>query len=666
MRKPLRWGILGTGRIAHSFAAALGETDSGVLVAAASRDQSGADRFGNEFGIPYRHAGYELLLENPDVDAVYIAIPHPQHAQWAIRAAEAGKHILCEKPLTLNAPTSMAVVDAARRNDVFLMEAYMYRCHPQTRRLVELLRDGAVGEVRLIQASFGFRAQPDPNSRLFSNALGGGGILDVGGYCTSMARLLAGAASGLRESVDPLEVHATGHLGKTGVDEYAAALLKFPGDIIAQISTGIEFTQDNAVRVYGTEGTITVPSPWFAGGERRSVLHITRGGQTEVLTDEHPQSAYAFEADTVARHIADRQAAWPAMTADDSLGNMKTLDLWRRAIGLEYEAERLQNQATPASGLPLRRRTDRTMKHGRIDGVGKPVSRLVLGTMLEGAEFPAVQGGVLFDAFFEVGGTTFDTAHLYSGGLSEQVFGQWMQSRRVRDEVVVLGKGAATPFCDPENLTRQLLLSLERMRTDHVDIYMMHRDNEAIPVGEFVDVLNEHTSAGRMRSFGVSNWSLERVEEANEYAASRGLTGFSALSNNFSLARLVEPIWPGSIATSDAASRAWFTRTQAPLFAWSSQARGFFATGDPANVSDGELVRCWYSDDNFERLARVRALAEERGVLPINVALAYVLCQPFPTFPLIGPRSLHELETSLPALGVELSADELEWLNLER
>ncbi len=666
MSGSLRWGILGTGRIAHSFAAALAETDSGSLVAVASRDQAGADRFGNEFDVPHRHASYELLLADPDVEAVYIAPPHPYHARWAIRAAEAGKHILCEKPLTLNAPTSMAVVDAARRNDVFLMEAYMYRCHPQTSRLVELIRNGAIGEVRVIQASFSFNSQAAPDSRLRSNALGGGGILDVGGYCTSMARLLAGAASGRTESLDPIEVHAVGQLGETGVDEYTAAVLKFPNGIIAQVSTGIAVSQENAVRVYGTEGSITLPAPWFASGERQSVIHLTKGGKTEVLLEEQPKSAYAFEADTVASNIDAGQAPWPAMTLEDTLGNMKTLDRWRRAIGLEYEDERLQNQTRPASGQALKRRAGHSMTYGRIDGIDKPVSRLAMGTMLEGAEFPAAQGGVLFDGFFEAGGTCFDTAHIYSGGLSEQVFGQWMRSRGVRDDVVVIGKGAATPFCDPENLTSQLLLSLERMQTDYVDLYMMHRDNETIPVGEFVEVLNEHKAAGRMRTFGVSNWSLARVEEANEYAAAHGLAGFSALSNNFSLARLVEPIWPGSIATSDPESRAWFTKTQTPLFPWSSQARGFFAVGAPDNVSDPELVRCWYSDDNFERLARVRALADERGVLPINVALAYVLHQPFPTFPLIGPRSLHELETSLPALDVELSEDELLWLNLER
>jgi predicted dehydrogenase/aryl-alcohol dehydrogenase-like predicted oxidoreductase len=666
MSGPLRWGILGTGRIAHSFAAALAESDSGALVAVASRDQAAADRFGDEFDVPSRHAAYDLLLADPQVEAVYIAAPHPYHAQWAIRAAEAGKHILCEKPLTLNHPTAMAVVDAAQRNDVFLMEAFMYRCHPQTQKLVDLILEGAIGRVRVIEATFSFASPSAPGSRLYSRALGGGGILDVGGYCTSMARLIAGAASGLRESLDPVEVHAAGHIGETGVDEYTAAVLKFPGDIIAQVSAGIAVGQDSAVRVYGTEGSLVLPSPWFAGGERQSVIHLTSAGQTQVLVDEHPKSAYAFEADTVARDIEARQATWPAMSHDDTLGNMKTLDRWRRAIALDYEDERLENQAAPASGRPLKRRAGHTMKYGRIDGVGKPVSRLAMGTMIEGAEFPAVQGAVLFDGFVEAGGTCFDTAHLYLGGQSEQVFGQWMRSRGVREEVVVLGKGAATPFCDPENLTRQLLVSLERMQTDYVDLYMMHRDNEAIPVGEFVEVLNEHKAAGRMRTFGVSNWSLARVEEANRYAAAHGLAGFSALSNNFSLARLVEPIWPGSIATSDAASRAWFTETQTVLFPWSSQARGFFAAGARDNVSDSELVRCWYSDDNFERLARVRSLAEERGVLPINVALAYVLSQPFPTFPLIGPRSLRELETSLPALGIELSSDELEWLNLER
>jgi aryl-alcohol dehydrogenase-like predicted oxidoreductase len=195
---------------------------------------------------------------------------------------------------------------------------------------------------------------------------------------------------------------------------------------------------------------------------------------------------------------------------------------------------------------------------------------------------------------------------------------------------------------------------------------MLHRDNPDIPVGEFIEVLDEHRRAGRVRVFGASNWSLARVEEANAYARERGLGGFAAVSNNFSLARMIEPPWAGCVSASDPASRAWFAETQTPLLPWSSQARGFFTgRARPDDRSDPELVRCWYSDDNFARLARAEELARKYGVLPVTIALAYVLRQPFPTFPLIGPRALAETRTSCPALDVELTPEEVRWLNLE-
>jgi aryl-alcohol dehydrogenase-like predicted oxidoreductase len=204
------------------------------------------------------------------------------------------------------------------------------------------------------------------------------------------------------------------------------------------------------------------------------------------------------------------------------------------------------------------------------------------------------------------------------------------------------------------------------LQVDYVDIYMMHRDNPEIPVGEFITVLNELRDAGRLRVFGGSNWSIERVTQANEWAAEHGMAGFSAVSNNFSLARMIDPVWAGCISASDARSRAWLTEKQMPLMPWSSQARGFFTgRARPDDFSDAELVRCWYSEDNFQRLERVNAMAKEHGVLPINIALAYVLCQPFPTFPLIGPRLLAETRTSFPALTIELTPEDLRWLNLE-
>jgi aryl-alcohol dehydrogenase-like predicted oxidoreductase len=276
------------------------------------------------------------------------------------------------------------------------------------------------------------------------------------------------------------------------------------------------------------------------------------------------------------------------------------------------------------------------------------------------------QASIMFDDFFERGGNTFDTAHIYNS-TRETLLGEWIRLRNVRDQVVVITKGAHTPFCEPKFLTSQLLESLERQKNDYADIYLMHRDNPNVPVAEFVDCLNEHLRAGRIRSFGGSNWSLARIDEANQYAQKTNQRGFTVVSNNFSLARMVDPPWTGCVAASDSESRAWFTRTQIPLLAWSSQARGFFVEGraHPDKREDPEQVRCWYSDDNFQRLARVNELASKRHVLPINIALAYVLHQPFPTFALIGPRQLSETRTSFKGLEITLSPDEVKWLNLE-
>lgn len=271
----------------------------------------------------------------------------------------------------------------------------------------------------------------------------------------------------------------------------------------------------------------------------------------------------------------------------------------------------------------------------------------------------------IFDDYLARGGNVFDTAYVYGLGACEAVFGEWLEQRGVREQVVIIGKGAHTPHCNPQDLSSQLLESLERMRISGVDIYFMHRDNPDIPAGEFVEVLNEHQRAGRIGVFGGSNWSLERVQAANEYAKARGLQGFSAVSNNLSLARMVEPPWAGCLSSGDAAYRAWLEQTQTALFPWSSQGRGFFVRAHPQDHSDPELVRCWYSPDNFERLERVRSLAASRGVEPIRVALAYVLHQPFPTFPLIGPRTPEETASSFKALEISLTPGEVRWLNLE-
>ena len=675
----LNWGILGAGGIARAFAQGVAASKTGKLVAVGSRTKENADKFGNEFQVPRRHVGYEALLADQDVQAVYIATPHPMHAEWAIKAAEAGKHILCEKPLTINYHEASAVVDAAWRNDVFLMEAFMYRCHPQTARLVELLRQKIIGEVRVIQATFSFHSSFSPERRLFANDLAGGGILDVGCYCTSMANLVAGAANG-KPFCEPLELRGFGHLGATGVDGWAVAVAKYPGEILAQLATGVELNQDNTVRIFGSEGSIVVPSAWVPARDGGTVkIIINKKGEKEPreIVIETKEKLYGLEADTVAANIERRQAQPPAMSWDDTLANMKALDMWRESIGLTYDMEKTERQKLPVHKRPLAipgagnsskrlaapGRKDPTMPCGRIAGLDKPVSRLIFGV---DNQRNIAHASAVFDDFAERGGNCFDSAFIYGGGNHERLLGQWVKNRGLREQVVIITKGAHTPDCNPQALTRQLKMSLERQQIDGTDIYIMHRDNPEIPAGEFVDVLNEHVRAGRIRIFGGSNWALKRIEEANAYARQKGLQGFSVVSNNFSLARMVDPVWAGCIAASDADSRAWLAKTQMPLLPWSSQARGFF-TGRvaPDNLSDKEMARCWYSEDNWKRRERACEMAAKRNVLPINIALAYVLCQPFPTFPLIGPRNVFETRTSLRAVEIKLTPEELKWLNLE-
>lgn len=302
------------------------------------------------------------------------------------------------------------------------------------------------------------------------------------------------------------------------------------------------------------------------------------------------------------------------------------------------------------------------MRYGEIPGVGKPVSRLVMGV---DNQITLPHATVMFDDFFERGGTTFDTAYIYGRGLCERVLGQWIRNRGIRSEVVIIGKGAHTPHCDPESITRQLYESLERLQTDYVDIYFMHRDNLEIPVSEFVDVLDEHLRAGRIKAYGGSNWTPARIDEANAYAEAAGRAPFVAVSNNFSLARCLEVPWAGCVSSSDDESRKWLETNQLALMPWSSQAQGFFAgRAAPDDRSNPDMVRCWYSDDNFERLARATQLAQERGVATTAIALAYVLHQDFPTFPLIGPRALAETRSSFEALSVELTPEEVRWLDL--
>ena len=343
----LNWGVMGAGGIAYVFCNGMRFTDTGNIFAVASRTPERIDRLANDFGIPRRYNDYADLLKDDDIDAIYIATIHPLHAEWAIKCAKAGKHLLVEKPISMNHAEAAAMVNAARENDVFLMEAFMYRCHPQIAKMVELIQDGTIGDVQAIRATFGYRSGFNPQSRLYNREMGGGGILDIGCYTASMARKIAGAAAD-ELFLNPISVQGNGKVGPTGVDHIAAATLKFENEIIAEIVCAVECNYGSGVTIYGTEGTLTIPNPWLPSSACRGartplppdtifpatqlLVQSSQSRETTEVTVAADRDLFTYEADTVAAHIADRQA--PAMSWDDTLGNMALLDAWREAVGV--------------------------------------------------------------------------------------------------------------------------------------------------------------------------------------------------------------------------------------------------------------------------------------------------------------------------------------------
>jgi aryl-alcohol dehydrogenase-like predicted oxidoreductase len=300
------------------------------------------------------------------------------------------------------------------------------------------------------------------------------------------------------------------------------------------------------------------------------------------------------------------------------------------------------------------------MQYGRIEGLPKSVSKLIMGCDNQ-RTYP--HGAAIWDDWYERGGNAFDTSWVYGRGVMERLLGQWVNARGVREEVVVTVKGAHTPRCLPDLLVEDFHESLERLEFDYADIYVMHRDNLDVPVGEFVDVLNELKDKGLIRGvFGGSNWTIDRFEEANEYALANDKQGLSVLNDNLSLARMVKPVWPGCVHVSDPESRRRLEKLNITNFSWSSQARGYFLPEGERMKLGARNFECWDAPDNRDRRRRAEKLAREKGCSAINIAAAFVLNQPFPSFALIGPRTIHETVTTLPALDLELTAAEIRWL----
>jgi predicted dehydrogenase len=339
----VRWGILGTGKIARILAEAIAASRTAELVAVGSRDTARAAAVASEFGAQ-RSGTYEDVLADDAVELAYIAMQHPEHRAWALAAAEAGKHVLCEKPLAMRHDDAVEIVDAARRHDVFLLEAFAYRNHPPTERLLELVREGAVGDVRLIDAVFGYDAGPEPTNYLMDRDLGGGSILDVGCYTTSMSHLIA-ATAGDTDVLPAIDVSGSAVIGPTGVDHTSAATLTFEGGVLARVACSIQANLESTVRIVGSEGRIEVPSPWLPGviGDMpRIVLERWDESTKEIALwkdGDEDLGVYRVEADAVSRAVREGVRSSPAMRWEDSLTHMLTLDRWRAAIGLTYPGD---------------------------------------------------------------------------------------------------------------------------------------------------------------------------------------------------------------------------------------------------------------------------------------------------------------------------------------
>jgi aryl-alcohol dehydrogenase-like predicted oxidoreductase len=320
------------------------------------------------------------------------------------------------------------------------------------------------------------------------------------------------------------------------------------------------------------------------------------------------------------------------------------------------------------------------MEYGTVTGVNKKVSRLVQGTIM--LMMDQLEEGIeLMDMAYDHGVTAFDSAHVYGGGQTERVFGEWMQRRGNREEVVLMTKGchhnADRKRVTPYDLTSDLYDSLARLKTDYIDLYVLHRDDPDVPVGPIVEVLNAHLEAGRIHAFGGSNWTYERIGEANAYAEAHGLVPFTVSSPNYGLAEQVNNPWgPGCVSLSgpqEAEARAWYQANQMPVFSYSSIGRGFFSgrvkSSDPAgskDVIDGVAQHAYAHPVNFKRLERAEVLAAQRGVSVPQIAIAFILCSPMNVFPLVASYSAQEMEDNLKAFSVKLTPAEWEWLDLGR
>lgn len=351
MDKKLRWGILGTGNIAKQFARGVAASDRGVIVGVGSRSAETAQAFAGTFNIPAAYPSYGELIEDANVDAVYISLPNSMHHEWTLEATAAGKHVLCEKPIATNTVQAEEMFDSAQRHGVKLVEAFMYRSHPMITQIAERIRNGEIGQLKMIRTSFCYRTTKTAGNIRFNQKLAGGALMDIGCYCINLSRLLAGE--------EPTVLSAVANLHPSGVDEATCGVLQFPSGVMASFTCGMTLQVDNTAYISGSDAYIEIPVPWKPApvGATYTVARSTPPRMDSVNATNPPapprqlftvdanEDMYGMEADDFAAAVLD--GAPVRITRADTVGNMRVLDELRQQIGVPTGDTRELEPYTP-------------------------------------------------------------------------------------------------------------------------------------------------------------------------------------------------------------------------------------------------------------------------------------------------------------------------------
>jgi xylose dehydrogenase (NAD/NADP) len=313
----VKWGILSTAHINRKVIPGAHASEKVELIAVASRDLRRAEEYAREWEIDRAYGSYEALLEDADVEAVYISLPNALHCEWSIRAVEAGKHVLCEKPMSRNVGDVEAAFDAAEKGQRILMEAFMYRQNPQTKRLSQLVGEGAIGELRLVRSCFSYSLYDPENIRLKTD-LEGGSLMDVGCYCVSGSRLLAG---------EPERVYGEQFVGQSGTDWVFTGTMRFPGDVFAQFDCGTALPLRDELEAIGSDGSLFLDDPWHCV---EPVIELRRDAEMERIEIEHADS-YQLELENLSDAI--RGAADPLLGREDAVSQARVIDALYRSAG---------------------------------------------------------------------------------------------------------------------------------------------------------------------------------------------------------------------------------------------------------------------------------------------------------------------------------------------